>query len=171
MERREFKFSTFVKVVVNQQLSDKASGTIYRRIYSLLDNRVTPGRFLKAKVADLRKCGISNQKIKNLKSIATVTNSDPRYFSRFGKEQARQCCQKLISLKGIGPWSASVITLFYIGHQDVLVEGDVTINKVVSRMYDIDIEEIPAKINIAYYLQSNFFGGRESVQLQIQDIA
>jgi len=50
-KKREFEFSTFVKVVVNQQLLNKASGTIYRRIYSFLDNRVIPGRFLKAKVA------------------------------------------------------------------------------------------------------------------------
>ena len=32
-KKRKFEFSTFVSVVVNQQLSDKASDTIRRRIY------------------------------------------------------------------------------------------------------------------------------------------
>lgn len=146
-KKRSLNFSTFINVVVNQQLSDKASNTIRRRIYGLLDNQVTPTRFLETKVADLRKCGISNQKIQHLRSIATVIQSDPKYFSRLRRQEVEGCRQELLALKGIGPWSASIIALFYIGHPDVLVEGDVTINKVLARLYDVEIGDVSARIH------------------------
>ena len=146
-KKRRLNFSTFINVVVNQQLSDKASNTIRRRIYDLLDDQVTPTRFLETKVADLRKCGISNQKIQHLRSIATVIQSDPKYFSRLRRQEAEESRQDLLALKGIGPWSASIITLFYIGHPNVLVEGDVTINKVLSRLYGIEIGDVSVRIH------------------------
>ena len=145
-KKRSLNFATFINVVVNQQLSDKASDTIRRRIYALLNDQVTPTRFLETKVVDLRKCGISNQKIQHLRSIATVIQSDPKYFSRLRRHEAEECCKQLLALKGIGPWSTSIIALFYIGHPDVLVEGDVTINKVLSRLYDVEIDEVPKTI-------------------------
>jgi DNA-3-methyladenine glycosylase II len=145
--KRKFCFETFINVVVNQQLSDKASDTIRRRIYSLLDNQVTATSFLETEVADLRKCGISNQKIQHLRSIATVVQSDPKYFSRLRRQDVEDCRQELLALKGIGPWSASIISLFYIGHPDVLVEGDVTINKVLARLYGVEIGDVSARIH------------------------
>ena len=78
--KRKFCFETFISVVVNQQLSDKASDTIRRRIYALLDDQITQTGFLETQVADFKKCGISNQKIQHLRSIATVIQSDPKYF-------------------------------------------------------------------------------------------
>ena len=146
-KKRRLNFSTFINVVVNQQLSDKASDTIRRRIYSLLDNQVTATSFLETEVADLRKCGISNQKIQHLRSIATVVQSDPKYFSRLRRQDVEDCRQELLALKGIGPWSASIISLFYIGHPDVLVEGDVTINKVLARLYGVEIGDVSARIH------------------------
>ena len=145
--KRQFCFETFINVVVNQQLSDKASNTIRRRIYDLLDDQVTPTRFLETKVANLRKCGISNQKIQHLRSIATVIQCDPKYFPRLRRQDVEKCRQELLALKGIGPWSSSIITLFYIGHPDVLVEGDVTINKVLSRLYGIEIGDVSVRIH------------------------
>ena len=146
-KKRKFEFSTFINVVVNQQLSDKASNTIRRRIYALLDDQVTPTIFLETKVADLRRCGISNQKIQHLRSIATVVQSDPKYFSRLRRQDVEDCRQELLALKGIGPWSASIISLFYIGHPDVLVEGDVTINKVLARLYGVEVGDVSARIH------------------------
>lgn len=146
-KKRKFEFSTFVSVVVNQQLSDKASDTIRRRIYEQLDNQITPTAFLNTKVTDLRKCGISNQKIQHLRSIAKVVQCDPKYFSRIKRQDVEECRQELLALKGIGPWSASIISLFYIGNPDVLVEGDVTINKVLARLYDVEIADVSARIH------------------------
>jgi len=145
--KRKFCFGTFINVVVNQQLSDKASDTIRHRIYALLNDQITPTRFLETKTADLRKCGVSNQKIQHLRSIATVIQSDPKYFFRLEKREVEECCRELLTLKGIGPWSASIIALFYIGHSDVLVEGDATINKVLSGLYDAEINDVPTQIH------------------------
>lgn len=145
--KRKLCFETFINVVVNQQLSDKASDTIRHRIYALLDSPITPTQFLETTALDLQRCGMSNRKIKHLRSIATVIQSDPKYFFRLEKRDAEECCRELLTLKGIGPWSASIIALFYIGHSDVLVEGDTTINKVLSRLYDIEINDVPAQIH------------------------
>ena len=140
-------YSTFVNVVVNQQLSDQAADTIRRKIYALLNHEVTPTQFLGTSLRDLRKCGISNQKIQSLRSIATIIQLKPQYCSRLKKLTIGECIRELVALKGIGPWSASIIALFYIGHLDVLVEGDTTINKVLSKLYDVKIKKIGPQIH------------------------
>lgn len=145
--KKKFCFETFINVVVNQQLSDKASNTIRRRVYALLNSPITPTQFLETAAVDLQKCGISNQKIKHLRSIATVIQSDPKYFFRLEEREVEECYRELLTLKGVGPWSASIIALFYVGHPDVLVEGDATINKVLSRLYDVEINDVPTQIH------------------------
>jgi DNA-3-methyladenine glycosylase II len=145
--KRPLSFETFIHVVVNQSLADKAADTICGRLFALFHQPVSPSKFLEKETMELRKCGISRAKINYLRSIANYIETNQRFFEKLLRLDLDESKKELLALKGIGPWSASIISLFYIGNPDVLVEGDVTINKVLARLYDVEIGDVSARIH------------------------
>jgi 3-methyladenine DNA glycosylase/8-oxoguanine DNA glycosylase len=64
-------FETLCESIVSQQLSVKAGDTIFGRVLDLLPGRLlTPENILKTKDEDLRKAGLSNNKVKYFKDLA-----------------------------------------------------------------------------------------------------
>ena len=62
---------------------------------------------------------MSYAKIRYLKSLAQTFKSDPNFIDRLKKLDAENCIIELTKLHGVGFWTASIFTMFYLGHEDV----------------------------------------------------
>ena len=65
IHRRDMSFQSLLKIIVNQQLSDKAANTIFLRIQNLFtsDENIEAEPFYNMNVTKLRDCGLSNAKV------------------------------------------------------------------------------------------------------------
>ena len=54
--------------------------------------------------------------------------------------------KKLISIKGIGVWSAQVLMLFYLERLSVFPKGDVSLEKAFLELVKKPLQEIPTSI-------------------------
>ena len=52
----------------------------------------------------------------------------------------------LNQFKGIGVWSSNIIALFYVGHMDVFPYGDVTLQKSINKLYQVDYDNLDSVI-------------------------
>jgi DNA-3-methyladenine glycosylase II len=136
--KRKFDFSAFVFVIVNQQLTSKASETIRLRILDLFDNELSAENFQKFKKKDLLKCGISEAKYHYINEISKYLLENPNFFRTTKKLNAEQLTDTLSQFKGIGIWSSNILAMFYCGELDIFPYGDVTLEKAIFKLYNVE---------------------------------
>ncbi len=115
--------------ILFQQISIHAAAAIMRRVVERLGTTVAldavrcvafppPRRWLDASDAVLREAGISANKIAHLRSAASAVvegSIDERELERLNTQDA---ALRLCTIRGIGPWSASVVLLRGMGRLD-----------------------------------------------------
>lgn len=114
--------------VAGQQLSVKAAGSIWSRV---LNQAGTGDQFLEfvagCTAESLRSCGLSGAKVKAMKAIANAHFSDLLRFEDLKPMEAEARKERLMSLWGIGHWTADMCNMFYFGEKDIWPSGDVTV--------------------------------------------
>ena len=134
--KRNANFESLLRIIIGQQLSGSAADTIYNKFATLLENRpITPKAVIKLDDGLIRTAGVSHAKIRYLKSLAQTLKSNPSFIDQLKNLDAESCIIELTKLHGIGFWTASIFTMFYLCHEDVFATSDATILKAISKIY------------------------------------
>ena len=136
---------TLMRSIVGQQISVKAAASVWQKIIDLLEE-IKPDNVLLVGFDNLRSCGLSKQKTQYIINIAehfkshNINNEsywDDREFSNIYDE--------LITIKGIGPWTAEMFGMFYLLERDIFPLKDLGILKAINQLYCVD--GVPLKID------------------------
>ena len=134
--RPDDAYSTLVRSIVGQQLSTRAARTIYGRVTELFDHRPpTPVELLAADEDTLRACGLSRAKVSYLRDLARHVLEGDLDFSSLRELPDDEVASRLVTVKGLGRWSADMFLMFHLGRPDVLPVGDLGIRRAVERSY------------------------------------
>jgi DNA-3-methyladenine glycosylase II len=121
--RRRNGFATLLHIILEQQVSIDAAAAMHRRL-SELCRPLRPSAFLSLDDATLRSCGFSRQKISYARDLAAKT-ADGRFdFSALAAASDEIAQAALLSLRGIGRWSAEIYLIFALGRPDIWPAGD-----------------------------------------------
>lgn len=117
-------YATLARLVVFQQISTTAGAAIWQRMEQAFPT-VEAETILGADDEMLRRCGLSRPKRSHLKAIAEACVTgvlDPRAVADAPAETAHAT---LVSVRGIGPWTANLFRLYAAGDLDAFPQGDV----------------------------------------------
>ena len=133
-------YETLVRAIISQQLSTKVADTICGRVKAIYapTRFPRPDQILATPNETLRATGMSNAKVSFLKDIAAKTADGTLKLSRLSRMSDEEVIEMLITVKGIGVWTAHMFLIFSLGRLDVLPVGDLGIRKAVERLYDFD---------------------------------
>ncbi len=123
---REPGFSTLVYIILEQQVSLASARALYKRLEEAV-RPFTPGRFLKLTEGQMRQLGFSRQKAHYTRLLADAIRRrqlDLRGLHDLHDDHARE---KLVSLKGIGPWTADIYLLSALRRPDIWPIGDLAL--------------------------------------------
>lgn len=135
-EEGSASFHSLLKIIINQQLSDKAATTIHRRVLNLLGTDfVSESIFLTKTKEQILACGLSNSKYEFSANIAYMLIENPNFLESLDHMNDSDVLKTLISIKGLGNWSAQIFMLFHMGRENVFPENDVTLKKVYQIHY------------------------------------
>lgn len=138
MERAKDYFIDLVQTIINQQLSDKAAATIYKRFEALMPKReITPQNVLRINDEKIRSAGISYSKIKYIKGVASEIVEGKLDLGKFDAQGDEIVMEELIKIKGIGPWSAEMFLMFSLGREDIFSAGDQGLKNAIKRIYKL----------------------------------
>lgn len=139
-------FLSLVSAIISQQLSGKVAAVIYNRFQDYYEQHVTPKNILNSYKEDLRKLGISYQKIMYLKSLASAVDSGELDLDSFQSLDNEMIIEKLIKIKGIGRWTAQMFLMFSLGRQDVTAPLDLGLRKAYRRLCgkEVSVKEFSA---------------------------
>jgi DNA-3-methyladenine glycosylase II len=128
-------FDHVVRSIVGQQLSGKAAQTIYRRVLDLKGGkRPTPSDFLKFPNATLRAAGLSGRKVEYVKELARRTHDGSLAILKIHEMDDDAVMETLVSVRGIGPWTAQMVLMFRLGRPDIFPELDLGVQKAVQKL-------------------------------------
>ncbi len=128
-------FDHVVRSIVGQQLSGKAAQTIYKRVLDLKGGKCpTPGDFLKFPDATLRAAGLSGRKTEYVKELAKRTHDGSLAILKIHEMDDDAVMETLVSVRGIGPWTAQMVMMFRLGRADIFPELDLGVQKGVQKL-------------------------------------
>jgi DNA-3-methyladenine glycosylase II len=128
-------FEACANAIVFQQVSLSAASAIMRRLLLILGTKIehdgvplvvfpTAERFLDVEDAELRSAGLSANKLATLRRAGEAIVSGALSEAMLEEQSSEDARQLLQRIKGIGPWTASVILLRGLGRIDVFPCND-----------------------------------------------
>ena len=130
LRRREPGFVGLAHIVCGQQLSTASASAIWARLTAAFDP-FHHDALRRARADRLGRLGLSAAKIKTLKNLAREIAAQRLNLDVLADEDADTAHHTLVSLHGIGPWTANVYLLFCLGHGDAWPAGDLAVQEAV----------------------------------------
>ncbi len=130
-------FTALVSSVVGQQISGKAAMTVWNRVIERFVE-ITPARLHQASLEDIQFCGMSFRKAEYVKGIAEACANGGLDLEKLKILPDEDVVKAMVSLKGIGPWTAEMMLIFSLGRKDVVSWGDLAIRRGMMSLYGLD---------------------------------
>ena len=131
LRRRKNGFGALMEVIVGQQVSVASAEAILARMKTA--ELAGPRKISRVSDQRLRDCGLSRQKIRYIKALAS---SGIRYSTLRGIDSAK-VIGILTQVPGIGNWTAEVYVMFALGRADVFAPGDLALQEAARILFDL----------------------------------
>jgi DNA-3-methyladenine glycosylase II len=123
-------FESLLESIIYQQLHGKAAAAIHRRVREYFGGDPAPELLIATPDEPLRACGVSGNKIKALKDLATKTlDGTVPTHAAIKKMTDAEIIERLTEVRGIGPWTVEMLLIFRMGRPDVLPVTDYGVRK------------------------------------------
>ena len=132
---REPTFQALARAIVFQQLSTKAARTIHGRLEEAAGGTITPEAIQNLSVGEMRRAGLSRQKIGYIRDLAEHAASGKVDFARLHSLSDEEVIAALTDIKGIGEWTAHMFLIFALRRPNILASGDLGVRTAVQRAY------------------------------------
>ena len=135
LRTRKDVFYSLCKSIVGQQISVAAADSVFKKFENACRKKINPKVVSKLKVSQLKKCGLSRQKIRGILEMSQRFKDktfNPRLISKMSDEEA---IEYLSTLRQIGRWSAEMILLFTYNRSDIWPVQDIGLLRAISNNY------------------------------------
>jgi len=127
-------FATLARSVVGQQISVKAAQTVWDR-FARLPELMTPQQVLRLKIDDMRAAGLSARKVEYIVDLALHFDQGALHVEEWAGMDDEAIINELVTIRGIGRWTAEMFLIFHLMRPDVLPLDDVGLINGISRCY------------------------------------
>ena len=129
-------FEALLYQIVGQQISVSVADVIHARLLELFPGgHPDPETLAQTSVDTLRGIGLSTRKAEYITELAQrAADGEIDGLADMAHGEARE---RLVSFRGIGPWTADGALLIAFRLPDVLVSGDLVLRKAVQRAYGL----------------------------------
>ena len=138
-------FEGLISLIVEQQLSVASAKAIFNRIKDLI-KPFTAKKFIEIKETDLKKAGLSSQKINYCKGIANKIISGDLNLKKLERKNDAEVIKELVEIKGIGEWTAKCYLLGCLKRIDIWPSSDLGIIVAIQKLKNM--EERPKELTI-----------------------
>ena len=129
---RKDGFAALLDAIVSQQVSVAAADAIWARLKAA--GLTGPRKIMWATDDDLRACGMSRQKIRYARELASAGIRYPSLRTT----PTDEVIESLIVVPGIGRWTAEIYAMFSLGRADVFAPGDLALQEAARILFEMD---------------------------------
>ena len=128
-------FFSLCKSIIGQQISVAAANSVFLKFKKKCNNKINAKKVSKLTFLQLKKCGLSRQKVLGIKNLAEQMISksfNPKLIGNMNDEEA---IKYLSNLRQIGRWSAEMILLFTYNRSNIWPVQDIGLLRAISKNY------------------------------------
>ena len=129
-------FFSLCKSIIGQQISVAAANSVFLKFKKKCNNKINAKVVSKLSFLQLKKCGLSRQKVLGIQSLAKqIINKsfNPKLINKMNDEEA---IAYLSNLRQIGRWSAEMILLFTYNRSNIWPVQDIGLLRAISKNYN-----------------------------------
>jgi DNA-3-methyladenine glycosylase II len=135
--RRRNGFGTLLHIILEQQVSIDAAAAMHRKLVGLC-RPLAPETFIALDDATLRSCGFSRQKMGYARHLAELVAGGEFDFVRLARADDDAAMAQLLSVRGIGRWSAEIYLIFALGRPDVWPAADLGLQLAIADRFGLE---------------------------------
>ena len=142
-------FHSLINSIIGQQISVSAADSMKTKFFKLKRN-ITPQTVSKLSTTDLRKCGLSRQKILYIRNISKFFLQNKKFIKNINTSSEEEIYNKLIEIKGVGNWTIHMFLMFSYGSSNIFPTGDLGFLKAISKLYKVQLPISERKLKLLY---------------------
>ena len=141
-------YGALVRSIVGQQVSVHAARSMLARLHARFGGRTpTPAEILADDPEALRAAaGLSRSKAAFLRDLAEAVSSGALVLAELDELPDAQVAERLVQVRGIGPWTVDMFLIFHLGRPDVLPVGDLGLRRAAQLAYGLRKLPEPARL-------------------------
>jgi len=146
--RRLTHFAALGRSILFQQLATAAARTIHGRVCALGERGRFPttAKLLALPEQSLAAAGVSGPKRRALRDLAERVEDGRLRLRSIARRTDQEIIERLVTVRGIGTWSAQMFLIFRLGRLDVMPAGDLGIREGVRRLDDLAERPTPSEV-------------------------
>lgn len=129
-------FSAVTHQIIAQQISNVALETVWERLNGLI-KKIDAKNILALDRLDFQKIGISFKKVDYIRDFAQKVEDGDFDLDSLYSLSDEEVSKKLVSLKGVGEWTAEMIMIFCMQRPNILSFSDLAIQRGMCRLYSL----------------------------------
>jgi len=142
-------FHSLINSIIGQQISVSAADSMKTKFFKLKRN-ITAQTVSKLRTTDLRKCGLSRQKILYIRNISKFFLQNKKFIKNINKSSEEEIYNNLIEIKGVGNWTIHMFLMFSYGSSNIFPTGDLGFLKAISKLYKVQLPISERKLQLLY---------------------
>jgi DNA-3-methyladenine glycosylase II len=129
-------FTALVHAIVGQLISVKAVHTIWTRIQDRF-GEITPQNIAIQTADDIQRCGMTMKKAVCIQNIARTIAQGAFDLDELYVLSDTEVVRKLMTLNGVGKWTADMMLMNAMERPDVVSWGDIAIRRGMMKLYGL----------------------------------
>ena len=134
----ETHFEALVRSVLYQQLAGPSAAAIHGRLIDALGGEVTPERMLALPDGTLRSVGLSGSKAASVQDLAAKVLDGTVVLTRTSRRSDDDLIAGLVTVRGIGRWTAEMYLMFQLRRLDVWPVDDLGVRQGYGLAWKLD---------------------------------
>jgi len=131
-------FGALVRAIVFQQLAGRAAQAIYGRVRATVGEQLTPETLSAASDDALRAAGLSANKLASLRDLSAKVLDGTVVLTRTSRRSDDDLIAALVTVRGIGRWTAEMYLMFQLRRLDVWPVDDLGIRQGYALAWKLD---------------------------------
>jgi len=157
LKKRKNVHLHLVASIMSQQLSTKVADVIYNRFLGLYKGKIpTPVQVLNTVFDKLRSIGLSGSKTNYIHNVSRFAIESGLESSKLSKMKDEEVIDYLVSIKGVGKWTAEMQLMFTLGREDVFPLDDLGIQNAMISLYNIKAKDKKQLYNRLLLISENW---------------
>ena len=122
-------FGALVRAIVYQQLAGRAAYAIHQRVRAAVGDVVTPEALAAVPDDALRAAGLSGNKLASLRDLSAKILAGSVELNRSSRQSDDELIAALVTVRGIGRWTAEMYLMFELRRLDVWPVDDLGVRQ------------------------------------------
>lgn len=128
-------FHTLVVNIVSQQIATSVAERTVGNLQRETGGDITPESILRIGIEGLREVGLPARKAKWIMEAAKRFASGEFSQEEFATLSDKEAIRRLITLNGVGVWSAEMLLMFSLSRENILSYNDLIIRRAITVLY------------------------------------